>query len=198
MDWAGAVHSKTLCWNAWQGFASLLLFNSWQSRNLSVGFIHKQSLLCTTGVCNYFPSFILCSVIIFFSLILKLKHSAVSTSIDLVFFIYLSFRVLLVSRSGIGKFMNAILLIWVVYPVSCLADFVLLVKIFPRFLFKIWNMKRAAKLVYANESFTTTEYILQSFSWNLNCHKVQVTFLLHLFLSSEGSYITEKAEKEGM
>lgn len=42
-------------------------------------------------------------------------------------------------------------------------------------------MKTAVKLVYANESLTTAEYVLQSLSWNLNCHKVQVTFLLHFF-----------------
>lgn len=57
-------------------------------------------------------------------------------------------------------------------------------------------MKRAAKPVYANELFTITEYVLQSLSRNLNCHKVQVTFLLHLLFFSEASCTSEKVGKE--
>lgn len=57
-------------------------------------------------------------------------------------------------------------------------------------------MKRAAKRLYANELFTITEYVLQSLSWNLNCHKVQVTFLLHLLFFSEASGTSEKVGKE--
>lgn len=143
----------------------------------SVGFIHKQSLLCTTGVCNFPASF---SVLWCFvsPLYWKLKHPAVSISIDLVVLIYLPLRVLLLSRSGIGKFMNVVLLIWVLYSVSSLADFMLLVKNFSYVSFskyEIW--KEQEKFAYANESFTTTEYVLQSLSWTLNCQSSSYLFV---------------------
>lgn len=59
-----------------------------------------------------------------FSLYWMLKHPAASASNNLVVLIYLPLRVLLRSRSGVGKFMKVIFLIWVVYPLSCLADFI--------------------------------------------------------------------------
>lgn len=110
-----------------------------------------------------------------------LKHPAASTRIDLVV-IYLPLRVLLCSTSGIGKFMKVVFLIWEVYLLPCLADFIS-ENFVPTFLFLTsWYMKKAAKWVYANASFPTTEYVLQSLSQNLSCHKVQATFALNLFL----------------
>lgn len=95
----------------------------------------------------------------------KLKHPAVSISIDLVVLIYLPLRVLLLSRSGIGKFMNVVLLIWVLYSVSCLADFVLLVKNFFYVSFskcEIWKEQDSWKWVLYNYRICFAKFKLNS------------------------------------
>lgn len=163
----------------------------------SVGSIYKQSLLCTTGVWNYFLGSVPYSVVFCFSLVLNAEAFCkyqYQLSCPYVF----TTQSAPLQQAGNWKIHESGLSNLSSLPIIMFSRFCFISENFvPMFLFKnldVW--KKAAKWVYGNESFTTTEYVLWSLSWNLNCHKVQVTFEFIPFL--EWPCISEKVEKEDL
>lgn len=165
------------------------ILSSW---NPSIG----KSLLCTTGVWNYFPSSISNFVMFYFSSYSVLKHPAENTSINCSNLFTKSAPSLQVRNWKI-RLSKTVFQSWVIYPLSYLAEPILV------FLVEMLLLCFFLKILLNEENSKMWLYKQVLYSYRIHFVKLELEYELAQSLSYlyferillVESYISEKAEK---